>query len=340
MVTIEVGAEALGGIRLAGSPLWETIGSLVLLGRHRDEVPWPYGAWARRCRIDPEVMALAGSLASVSPPLPSFLTPPPRPGISDIAEELDRLRTVPPAEIEADAGELPAADPFVRQFARDPERCRDRYADLLQAHWETNLGEVWGAMRTLVEEEALTRGQCLVTDGPRRVLGTLHDRIRWQDDTTLTVAGGPEQAFTAVAEQMVIVPLTFGRHAAMFFVHDPRRVVIAYQVRGASVLSLAQEPRRPVEHPAGDPLGLLIGHSRAALMRAVEVAASTTALAARLGLAASTVSQHLSTLMASGMVDRRRQGNRVLYQASPLGAALVREATGPGGPGGRAAGQV
>ncbi|MDY7087379.1 MAG: helix-turn-helix domain-containing protein [Actinomycetota bacterium] len=47
-------------------------------------------------------------------------------------------------------------------------------------------------------------------------------------------------------------------------------------------------------------------------------------LATALGLAPSTVSEHLAGLLAAGVVHRRRAGRRVLYGLEPAGTALVR----------------
>jgi DNA-binding MarR family transcriptional regulator len=46
-------------------------------------------------------------------------------------------------------------------------------------------------------------------------------------------------------------------------------------------------------------------------------------LARRLGLAPSTVSEHLATLLAAGAVARRRHGRTVLYQVTETGTALL-----------------
>ena len=51
--------------------------------------------------------------------------------------------------------------------------------------------------------------------------------------------------------------------------------------------------------------------------------ATTTALARRLGVTPSAVSQHLAVLYRGGLADRWRSGRTVLYQTSELGLALL-----------------
>ena len=50
---------------------------------------------------------------------------------------------------------------------------------------------------------------------------------------------------------------------------------------------------------------------------------SGTSLAKALGLAASTVSEHLSGFVAAGVVKRHRAGGRVLYELDTDGKALL-----------------
>ncbi|RQX07695.1 helix-turn-helix domain-containing protein, partial [Micromonospora globispora] len=75
--------------------------------------------------------------------------------------------------------------------------------------------------------------------------------------------------------------------------------------------------------PTTDRLAVLVGRGRAAVLRAVTRPATTAGLAATLGLAPSTVSEHLAALVAAGVVHRRRVGRRVLYGLEPAGVALV-----------------
>ena len=65
---------------------------------------------------------------------------------------------------------------------------------------------------------------------------------------------------------------------------------------------------------------------RARLLGALRSPATTSALARRFGVTPSAVSQHLTVLHRSGLIDRQRRGRTVLYQTSPLGLALLGKA--------------
>ena len=67
----------------------------------------------------------------------------------------------------------------------------------------------------------------------------------------------------------------------------------------------------------------LLGAPRVRLLVALRSPATTTALARRLGVTPSAVSQHLAVLHRGGLVDKRRSGRAVLYQTTALGLALL-----------------
>lgn len=59
------------------------------------------------------------------------------------------------------------------------------------------------------------------------------------------------------------------------------------------------------------------------MLTALDEPSTTTALAHRLGLAASSVSAHLTVLRDSGLLTSRRYGHQVLYERTPLGIMLA-----------------
>ncbi|HKE81992.1 MAG TPA: winged helix-turn-helix domain-containing protein, partial [Solirubrobacteraceae bacterium] len=70
-------------------------------------------------------------------------------------------------------------------------------------------------------------------------------------------------------------------------------------------------------------LELLLGHGRAAVLRALSRPSTTTELAARLSYAPSTVSAHLDVLSRAGLLERHRVQRRVFYGLNETGTALV-----------------
>ncbi|MCO8277189.1 winged helix-turn-helix domain-containing protein [Actinoplanes sp. TRM 88003] len=323
MIRIEIDEPTLSRTRIAISPLAEVMCSCFLLQRNLGEVPWPYDGWARRTReilrTDPATgpVSLYLNLPSVSP---DFLGPPPESSVPTLAEQLDQLRATPPEVIAAEFakhypdGSLPES---MRPFRDDRQGALDRLAEGVQAYWDAAIAPFWPAMRAALDEEVLLRARALAADGPDALLARLHDRIRWERPV-LTLVKPLEQSFVAVNQRLLLVPLIFSRGALLCSGDQPDLVMVTYQARGSAVL--ADTPAPPA---ADDRLAILVGRGRAAVLRALTVPATTTGLSTALGLAPSTVSEHLAGLLAAGVVHRRRAGRRVLYGLEPAGTALV-----------------
>lgn len=75
--------------------------------------------------------------------------------------------------------------------------------------------------------------------------------------------------------------------------------------------------------PAPDTLAAILGVTRAGLLVHLETPASSTELAARLGVTTTAVNQHLRTLHAAGLLVSARHGRSVLYRRSDLGDQLA-----------------
>jgi DNA-binding transcriptional ArsR family regulator len=80
-------------------------------------------------------------------------------------------------------------------------------------------------------------------------------------------------------------------------------------------------------HTAGtvtdDPLGALLGRTRAAALRVAAGGCSTTELAARLGVSAPAISQHTKALRDARLITTSRRGSSVLHTATALGRELL-----------------
>lgn len=304
MIRITLDDLTLGRVRMAISPLWEAVSSLALTVRYRSEIPHPYQRWAERAL--PQVpSALHKELAATirthwGGPSLSTLTPVPLTPSPTIDDELMALAA----------------------------HGHQRFADLMGDYWTAAIAPSWTAMRGVLEEEILARGRSLVTGGADRMLRDLRGRIGWtypelsvphQADLDRTVNGG----------NLIIVAVLFARGMRVFATLRDT-VAVSYQARGAAVLSgHTDDAGGPKDDPGQrDKLTALVGRGRAAVMRGLLSPTTTTGLASSIGLAPSTVSQHLAVLSAAGLVRRHRVGSRVLYELEDSGVALVHELSG------------
>jgi DNA-binding transcriptional ArsR family regulator len=323
VIRIELDESTLARTRMAISPLWETINSIYLLDRNRETVPWPYDAWARHARSvlesfppDAPIRIYLGTYR-----IPDFLSPVPPTPAPTFEEELAILRATPAHIVHAhlpDYQDLPYSDRF-RPYVDRRQESLAALADDLAAYHASAIGPWWPAMRAALDEEVLHRARALATDGPDALLADLHKRVLW-DKPVLTLVKPLEQSFEAKDRRLLLVPLIFSRGALTCSTDNPEVVAVSYQARGAALL--AGGARDPL--PDNDRLVILVGRGRATVLRALTRPSTTAGLARELGLAPSTVSEHLTALTAAGVVNRRRAGRRVLYGLEPAGIALVR----------------
>ncbi|MFC0506900.1 ArsR family transcriptional regulator [Micromonospora costi] len=328
MIRIELDEPTVTRTRIAISPLWEVVTSLYLLDAHPAEAPWPYTGWAghaRRVLAEVPETAPVRLFSAAGSRIPDFLTPVPPSSTPTLAEELAVLRGTPAALI---AGEVPRyhrpddLPGWLRPFVDDRETALDRLASGIEAYWDAAIAPWWPAMRAALDEEVLHRARALAADGPDALLADLHDRVRWERPV-LTLVKSLEQSFRAVDRRLLLIPLIFSRGALTCSTDHPEIVAVSYQARGAALLAEGAPAPAAADAAVTDRLAILVGRGRAAVLRALSRPATTAGLAATLGLAPSTVSEHLAALLAAGVVHRRRVGRRVLYGLEPAGLALV-----------------
>ncbi|MFI9626317.1 winged helix-turn-helix domain-containing protein [Streptomyces sp. NPDC052042] len=72
------------------------------------------------------------------------------------------------------------------------------------------------------------------------------------------------------------------------------------------------------------PLGTLVGSTRAAVLQALTVSLTTSELARCVGVTPGSASQHASVLRRAGLVSTTRTHTSAIHTLTPLGAALLR----------------
>jgi DNA-binding transcriptional ArsR family regulator len=299
VIRLRVDDDSLGRVRLALSPLWETIGSLAILARYPGEAPSPYSRWSRAVRggMPAELVeGLVEPMRRADPPLfPPGSVPLPNPARGTLTAELAELRN------------------------RYDGRGADRLCALLEQYWDWAIAPHWARMRASLEEEALFRGRTLVVSGPEAMLEELDGRVLWSRPF-LTAPFHRDLEVSVTRSQLLLVPTVFAGGVRLFQ-QEPDVVALSYQARATGFFQVLTASDRSSR--TEDRLAMLLGSGRAQVVRALEVPQTTTAVAASLGMAKSTVSQHLTVLSASGLVWKQRLGGRVFYQLDRGGVALL-----------------
>jgi DNA-binding transcriptional ArsR family regulator len=329
MITIPLSTEDLTKVRLAPSPLWETVTSFgVLLHQGRDSTHAPWAARARRALTGTDLSALVASMC-VEGRCPDFLTPPPEPSAPTFREELERLRATPPEVI------FEEVEVFVREekellglrrekerllgvHLKDPEGSLVRLVDALARYHELTIAPHWPRIREHLEGDTIRRGQALAMGGVEALLSGLNPMADYAGGV-LKLDKTHEAVVEPAGRGITLVPCAFAWPCVEVLVRPGYRPTLAYGPRGMANLWTSTPPA-----PNGTALEAALSTGRAAVLKGLLPAPrTTTELARQLDLAPGAVSAHLSRLKAAGLVEPHRSGRKVYYRLSFAGESLL-----------------
>ena len=312
----------VGRIRFAVSPMWETVASLraaqtVRPGsfHHR----WAAGVWASVA--DGELLTLR-ALVPPTGHLADFLTPiPPRRHLSFEAE-LAAVTTADPEVVLADLRHLLTAqrDPALRDVLErglaDVEGLRRRTGEELRRHWTASVEPLWRRLRAVAEADVSWRLEQMADAGPRRVLETLHPRVRLELNALTVDTSCPPSEGGEWDHGLVLVPCAFAWPDVLCLTTPGRTPTLSYAPRGVGRLWADSLAPRPA-------LAELVGRTRADAVARLDLPMTTSQLADALAVAAPTMNAHLQILRRAGVVTATRRGRIVLYARTSLGDHLA-----------------
>ncbi len=323
MLRFEVTAEDLLRSRFALSPLFELTHLMrVVAGQSPQRLP---AAWAarlapvyRRLRVDPPLRAVQALQSRHHGP--TFLAPPPAGLTQTIDDDLAAVRAAPLRQARREIREClarrPSHDKQALAVLRQPD-VLDRLAGALESAWQELLAADWPALRVVCERDVLHRSSELVRSGWAAAFTGL-PKIRWQDGgIDVSTIASSAKPVPSTGDGLLLVPSVFVWPGVATYANPPWPRAIIYPARGAAGLW------SPAKQTDAGALGVLIGQSRARVLRALDEPVSTTHLAAALRLAVGAAGDHLAVLLRAGLVDRARAGRSVLYRRTPLGDALA-----------------
>lgn len=318
-IVLRFRADDLLQCRFAVSPLTETTGalrSLVLYGHEAYHLPWQ-----RQARGQIPALGIGPLLAvlSVHGYQPDFLSPPPDGPFATFDDELRRVRATPPEragpELERCLDGHPAGRAARRdhpELADDPAQARDLLAGMLCRAWSALVEPWWPRLRDVLDADIAFRARQLADSGVAAALSDLHPKISWRDGAVRFAAAGHDDLDLA-GEELVLIPSVFAWPGAAVS-YDPPAVI--YPARGIG--GIWQPPPRP-----GGELARLVGTTRARVLAALAEPASTSGVAARCHIPASSASEHLAVLRAAGLVATTRAGRFLVHRRTALGVALA-----------------
>jgi DNA-binding transcriptional ArsR family regulator len=316
VIEIEVDVADLTQVRFTTDAVWETTASihaLVFLRHHllhqrlRRLVP-------KRPDFDLEHLL---TLARNPDWLPDVWAPAPSPRPGHPLDQLAALRDTDPAVAEADLRQLRTLWPGSAAATMRPQEYLDRTADALQGWWTTVLEPLWDRVDAIQRADIAHHQTALATRGLAATLRELHRGLSFRGDRLRVELGEGLVSLKSCGRGIWFMPSVFRWPWVALDTRETVPPVVSYGARGAG--RVWQPTGR--ETPAGLPD--LIGRSRALILESLDLPRSTTSVARSLGLSVSTVSEHLSVLAAAGLLESRRDGQRVLYWRTVVGDLLV-----------------
>lgn len=306
-------------IRLAISPIEEVLHALRTLNRPgRSPV---HARWAVANRpalasleVDELVELVSGDIF-----FPDFLSPAPADRSTTIEDQLEALVHAPAEQVRAEITLSMAgrdATPLLTNLLDDPTSARDLLAAQLRRCWDVLVKPMWPRLRDVLAADVDHRARQFGEGGLVEVLTGIHPGVTVRGPRILLPS--VQSARIELDERgLQLVPSVFTASLGVMLMPPS----LVYPARGSATLWEDVPPSDT------DPLAGVVGRTKARLLRELAAPASTTVLADRLGIAPSTISQHVKALAAAGLLESRRAGRSVHYRRSSLGDELVSSAT-------------
>jgi len=313
MIVADLDAATLARMTIRPSPVHEVIGWLRLVAAgDRHPVYGRPGASDRAAFRDPDV-ALVVDLVAGRAYQPDLLTPVVGSGSVDTAfgEQLDAVAAADPARSATEVAWTyggRCASTRVRSALDRGDLGRTAARGLAAAR--RVIGDRWESVIGRLERSTHEAAATAAREGVGAVLGGMHRDVRWTGGE-LRIAKPYDESVHYRDRELVLSPsvLTWPRLT----------VQVVHENRGCVVFPAAAFGEDRGRRCGGNGIVELLGGSRAALLRDLDVPRTTTELSVRHSLAMATVSQHLGTLAAAGLLVSSRRGRHVDYRRSARG---------------------
>ncbi len=315
MTRVRFTCDDLARTRLiqAPAPLVETVLGIVALRRPPS---CGHGSrWHRRAlRAFPPTARPLLDLIPVAGYWPEFLDP----VAADLDEGLEMVCATPRAVVRSQLTDalrhtrqapcwlqdLADSKPEALQVVR--RGLRDFHAACVTPYWPRILASF--------QSDLAQRTQVLAAGGLAELFGTLHEDLAWHGSSL-------ERAWRTGEIQLggrglQLVPSTLWAGPPLFSVRPDDS--------GGNALIYPVQPAKLAWRDEGsEDLSLLLGRTRAGVLLALRTPCNTADLAVRLGVSASSASEHATVLRRAGLVQTTRHGRSVRHSLTPLGRGLL-----------------
>ncbi|MFJ5974455.1 transposase [Streptomyces sp. NPDC093060] len=291
------------------------------------------GAWRREVAVALHPQArMVLDLVPARGRAPGFLVPA-GPGTPE--ELLERVLATPRARVRAELeglAEHRKLPSWAGHLADDPDTLR-RFGDALNHMYDSLLRPYWQRITALTAADSAVRARQVLSGGMEGVLARVNPRrVRWQPPVLeVTMASGLEGDLHLQGRGLLLVPSVFGVDAPVIDPDAEPQPFLTYPAAAdrGSAERLLPDVLFGSLPTASRSLAAVLGPTRAAVLTTVvnRPGCSTTELAATVGIAAASASEHAAVLRGAGLLHTVRHGKMVAHNATAAAHALL-EASG------------
>ncbi|MEU6674618.1 helix-turn-helix domain-containing protein [Streptomyces sp. NPDC046925] len=322
MLRVHFTAEDLARVRVAPGPdfLWEISNSVQTLQR-RDGAR-EFGEWRRWAR--PRLSDSCRLLSPLLPPhgcSPDFLTPTHGSG-QTLHAAVDTLVRTPRPRLRTDLTRVAASrrlPGWTESLARGDGAALRQLGQALHTYHLEALAPFWPRIHAQIDADRIIRLHSLLDGGTEGLLAELGPQLRWRPPV-LEADYPVEQDLRLDGRGITLQPSFFCWPTPVTLADGELPPVLVYPIEHAMDWTRPEPPDRMDDGA----LGPLVGHTRAAVLKAVLTGSSTVELARLLEVTHPAISQHIKVLRAAGLVTTVRRAGRSLHVATAEGRALLR----------------
>ncbi|MFI5731944.1 winged helix-turn-helix domain-containing protein [Kribbella sp. NPDC051587] len=302
------------------APLWEVLLSLHML-QHSDG-RLIFEDWRRHVRtsVAPDQMRL---LLELTPPKgysPDFLTP--AESAPDFETALDIALSTPSQQIRGQLDLLSKyrpASPWTRELAQGERGSLHKLGRALRTYHAAAIAPYWKSIGTHISADHAHRGEALARHGVDRLLSSLHPRVRWVAPV-LQVLDMNDRDLYLDGRGIELQPSAFCWQVPTKLRDPELKPILVYPIQHAPGI-LRQGSLDQMS--SSDPLGSLLGSTRAAALEAAVAGCTTTELAKRCKISPAAASHQATVLREAGLITTRRAGASVRHEITQLGIWLL-----------------
>ncbi|MEC4016386.1 ArsR/SmtB family transcription factor [Streptomyces sp. H27-D2] len=186
----------------------------------------------------------------------------------------------------------------------------------IKAYHRIAVAPHWDRIREQVCRCRARIAEAMLTEGTEGMLKRLLPAIRWRNPV-LEVDYPVDRGLRLDGQGLLLVQPFFCCRTGVTLLHNDSTPVLVYPVE--------HELPEAQQDPGADRryLAALLGHTRAAVLEALEETSTTGELATRAGVLASSASQHTMVLRNAGLIRTVRQCKAARHSLTPMEAILL-----------------